>query len=170
MVYDPVEQKIYREANREKRLAYLREWQKKNPEKVKKANRSYYEKHREEILAEHKTEEYRAKRRAYRNSSERQEKERKESRNAHRLRSAEYAEFLAGFSCSRCGVADYRVLCFHHRDPAQKDFNCSKKKAGSWDALLKEIEKCDCLCRNCHAIVHYELKEDDIYGFGAEKS
>ena len=56
---------------------------------------------------------------------------------------------------------DFRVLDFHHRDPATKinriaDMidRCSKAK------ILAEIQKCDCLCANCHRILHHEEKQN----------
>ncbi|MBI4447784.1 hypothetical protein HY643_02295 [Candidatus Woesearchaeota archaeon] len=63
-----------------------------------------------------------------------------------------------GGHCKRCGYDKYpEVLEFHHRDPAQKDFNISKKgHCRSWKRVEKEIKKCDLLCANCHREIHVE--------------
>jgi hypothetical protein len=65
------------------------------------------------------------------------------------------------YHCIMCKNTDFRVLDFHHRDPYTKvnrvsDMinNCSKSK------ILTEIQKCDCLCANCHRILHYEEKQN----------
>jgi hypothetical protein len=67
-----------------------------------------------------------------------------------------------GGKCQSCG---YDKDCpsaydFHHRDPTKKDFTISKK---SWsiERLKNEIDKCDLLCRNCHAEVHWQLINDN---------
>ena len=65
------------------------------------------------------------------------------------------------YHCLICKTKDFRVLDFHHRDPATKinriaDMidRCSKAK------ILAEIQKCDCLCANCHRILHHEEKQN----------
>src|SRR5687768_5361247 len=58
--------------------------------------------------------------------------------------------------CIRCGFANPRALQFHHRDPSQKTLeiaNCLRQGWGK-DRLQSEIDKCDVLCANCHAIEH----------------
>jgi len=69
-------------------------------------------------------------------------------------------EYLGG-KCIKCGYKKYpEVLEFHHRNPAKKDFNISKKgHCRSWDRISKEIEKCDLLCANCHREIHAELNK-----------
>ena len=65
---------------------------------------------------------------------------------------------LFGGRCVKCNYdKNYSVLQFHHKDPSQKSFGLSSNKiaGSSWDALLKEAEKCELLCANCHAEHHY---------------
>ncbi len=60
--------------------------------------------------------------------------------------------------CIRCGIDDYRVLNYHHRDPSQKKIGLSwawKQRIGK-QAILDEIAKCDLICANCHRILHWE--------------
>jgi hypothetical protein len=62
-------------------------------------------------------------------------------------------DFLLKSSCLDCGIKDARVLEFDHmRD---KKFNVSRAVSGStrsWNTILKEIEKCQIVCANCHRI------------------
>ena len=60
--------------------------------------------------------------------------------------------------CKICGFSDWRALTFHHKNPDQKTGDVSDIIRSSWKAAKKEIEKCDVLCSNCHAIEHYERK------------
>jgi len=65
-----------------------------------------------------------------------------------------------GGKCEICGY-DKKILGafdFHHRDPEQKDFSISSKTF-SFDRLLKEVEKCSLVCRNCHAEIHDKTHE-----------
>lgn len=58
--------------------------------------------------------------------------------------------------CVKCGNGDFRVLDFHHK--GDKLFSISDAVAcgHSVKSLLEEIEKCECLCSNCHRIVTYD--------------
>jgi len=59
--------------------------------------------------------------------------------------------------CVICKNNDYRVLEFHHRDPSQKKFSIvqSVHNRYSLSSLIREIEKCDLTCANCHRIIHF---------------
>lgn len=58
--------------------------------------------------------------------------------------------------CQQCGIKDSRVLDFHHRDPSEKVECLGRSVVRSYETILKEIEKCDVLCANCHRILHAE--------------
>jgi hypothetical protein len=53
--------------------------------------------------------------------------------------------------CGYSACAD--ALDLHHRDPRTKEFALGSFN-GSLDRLLREAEKCDVVCANCHAIRH----------------
>lgn len=69
---------------------------------------------------------------------------------------------LRGGKCERCGYdKSLRALQFHHRDETQKSFGLSQSDSiRSWEECLKEIEKCDLLCANCHAEEHDRLENE----------
>lgn len=56
-----------------------------------------------------------------------------------------------------CGVSDYRCLDFHHKD-SSKEFNIGTAITTglSVEKILKEIQKCEVLCSNCHRIHHHK--------------
>lgn len=61
-------------------------------------------------------------------------------------------EYLLDHPCVMCGESNPIVLEFDHlRD---KCYNVSRMLASSmvWETILKEIEKCQVLCANCHRI------------------
>ena len=57
--------------------------------------------------------------------------------------------------CAKCGESRIRCLSFHHIDPANKDFTIGQLRKSSLDIIEKEINKCICLCLNCHHEFHY---------------
>ncbi|KKL48936.1 hypothetical protein LCGC14_2320510, partial [marine sediment metagenome] len=61
-----------------------------------------------------------------------------------------------GSRCQRCGYDKKipSVYDFHHRDPRKKDFGIGSYKVLNFEKLKKEADKCDLLCKNCHAGVH----------------
>lgn len=58
--------------------------------------------------------------------------------------------------CNRCGFDDWRAIQFHHRDESLKEGNLSNMVHSQFskDNILKEMEKCEILCANCHQIHH----------------
>ena len=57
--------------------------------------------------------------------------------------------------CVKCGESRIRCLSFHHIDPKEKDFTIGKLRKSSLDVIENEINKCICLCLNCHHEFHY---------------
>ena len=60
--------------------------------------------------------------------------------------------------CHDCGgTFPPWVMDFDHRDPSGKSFNVTSSRAMlmSRSRLLAEIEKCDIVCANCHAVRTY---------------
>jgi len=60
-----------------------------------------------------------------------------------------------GGSCIKCGYDKHpAALHFHHRNPSTKTAVWTKMRLWSWVRTLKELDKCDLLCANCHAEHH----------------
>ncbi|MBI3306005.1 hypothetical protein HYZ82_02620 [Candidatus Nomurabacteria bacterium] len=61
-------------------------------------------------------------------------------------------EYLSSKSCKDCGEKDPIVLDFDHKDRSKKFKSVCHMLSGhySWESVLKEIEKCDIRCSNCH--------------------
>lgn len=58
--------------------------------------------------------------------------------------------------CAICCESDTACIDFHHIDPSLKRFTISSSVNGlySKQEVLKEIQKCICLCANCHRKLH----------------
>ena len=84
-------------------------------------------------------------------------------KNCHNNRQIEYVKTLKrksveykGGKCEKCGYCkNYAALDFHHTNPEEKDLNWKTSRHWSWKRLKIEIEKCQLLCKNCHAEAHY---------------
>jgi len=62
-----------------------------------------------------------------------------------------------GGKCMQCGYnKSMAAMDFHHRDRSQKDKNWKKLRRYGLDKLKNELDKCDLLCKNCHAVVENE--------------
>ena len=65
-----------------------------------------------------------------------------------------------GGKCYICGYNKcVHALHFHHRDAKEKTFEISSNKFQDISKLLKEIEKCDLVCANCHAEIEFLEKK-----------
>jgi hypothetical protein len=65
--------------------------------------------------------------------------------------------------CQHCGMDHPGCIQFHHRDKGEKKAEVSNLRQTSIKQLLHEIDKCDVLCANCHAKLHWkEHCEHDV--------
>lgn len=126
----------------------------------KQDNHNYYVNHREDIIenAQKYVDKNREKVREYQNKYSKIHKE--ERKKYLKDLSDEKREVLNTFKypCVKCGEKRPWVIDFHHINPENKSFGISDRYRGSIESIKLEIEKCVCLCRNCHAEFHW------IYG------
>lgn len=68
----------------------------------------------------------------------------------------QYREYMSDKKCTHCGYNDQRSLVWHHIEPNDKKNGVIQLigKHNGWDSILREINKCICLCHNCHNILH----------------
>ena len=63
-----------------------------------------------------------------------------------------------GGKCIKCGYSkSLSALQFHHTDPSEKEFSLGNKRGISWEEQIKELNKCELVCANCHAEIHYGI-------------
>lgn len=67
-----------------------------------------------------------------------------------------YQKLKSNLACQQCGENHPATLVFHHRDPTKKELTIALAVRAGWSIsrILKEIEKCDVLCTNCHMRLH----------------
>ncbi len=89
-------------------------------------------------------------------------KECRKQREKQRYRdlSAEFKSYRQ--RCIHCGNDKWYLIEFHHREPSQKEFTVSQWRKHNRSEFLKEVEKCDPLCKNCHAEFHFLHNTQDI--------
>jgi predicted HNH restriction endonuclease len=109
------------------------------------AENLYWSKHRKGD--EHYNEYIKAKRRKANNSKAVSERRRKIK---------EMAVEYKGGKCIFCGYSRcIGALEFHHLSPEEKDFSiASTGTTKSWERIKKELDKCICVCANCHREIH----------------
>lgn len=75
----------------------------------------------------------------------------------------ELNEFKKQKKCAKCGENRFYLLDFHHINPETKVDTIAKLSAhSSTKTMYEEIEKCICLCANCHREFHWFQKENNI--------
>lgn len=63
-------------------------------------------------------------------------------------------EYLGG-KCNRCGYDKHpSALEFHHINPSEKEFTIGNVANRAWSVIVKELDKCELICSNCHNIEH----------------
>jgi hypothetical protein len=69
-----------------------------------------------------------------------------------------FRRYKSELYCVECGEKHPACLQFHHRDRKEKSFTISDAvlRGTSIKTIIKEIEKCDVLCVNCHAKRHWQ--------------
>jgi hypothetical protein len=72
-----------------------------------------------------------------------------------------------------CSERQPCCLVAHHLDPSKKDFNIGDARSNKlgFASVQEELEKCVCLCMNCHSKVHAGvLQLSEEYHCGVEQS
>jgi len=133
----------------EENRAYHREYYKKNKEKRLQQCKEYYEKNKEHKL--------KYSREYYEENKEAQLKKRKEYREDRKAFIDQYRK-----PCVVCGEDDPIVIDFHHIDPKEKSFTIGRG-GYSKEKVKEEIDKCACLCANCHRRVHAGTVDLSVY-------
>lgn len=60
-------------------------------------------------------------------------------------------DYLKDKTCIECGISDWRVFEFDHQRDKKYDIGTMMALGTyKWETVLKEIEKCDIVCGNCH--------------------
>jgi hypothetical protein len=65
---------------------------------------------------------------------------------------------LKGGKCKKCGYdINVAALDFHHTNPNEKEIKLDVRKLSNtkMSKLIKEANKCDLLCANCHRETHH---------------
>ena len=67
-------------------------------------------------------------------------------------------EYKATLFCQNCGANHPAIIQFHHRDKSKKKYDIGYMigQTHAVESILKEIEKCDACCANCHMKLHYK--------------
>lgn len=75
-----------------------------------------------------------------------------------RVRAKEELMKYKGGKCSICGYCKDvpSAYDFHHRVPTEKNFSIGSYSVLNMQKLKEEVDKCDLVCRNCHAEIHGE--------------
>ncbi len=126
--------------NKEKAKDYSKKWRAENIESIKARRKIYFQENKKACYERHKN--------WIENNKEHvndyyKKWSRKNMLNAKKNK-----------SCVLCGYKEFpQILEFHHLDPKEK-LRCVKPaKSGM---LKEEMDKCDLLCPNCHALFHYK--------------
>jgi len=84
-------------------------------------------------------------------------------RHTYRVRNKTWLKaYFKEHPCVDCGETDPVVLEFDHTDPTDKEESVSNLLGGSLERLIKEVEKCEVRCANCHRRKHYSDSWKDI--------
>lgn len=69
------------------------------------------------------------------------------------------------FTCAKCGDNRFYVLDFHHLDPSIKEETIARmlSNSASQEKIKEEIQKCICLCSNCHREFHYLQNQNNNF-------
>ena len=64
--------------------------------------------------------------------------------------------------CAHCGLEDecYSIYDFHHINPNEKEERIGVLINSGWEKIKTELDKCICLCANCHRREHQRLRDE----------
>jgi hypothetical protein len=65
-------------------------------------------------------------------------------------------EYFKTHPCVDCGESDFRCLDFDHLRDKHKNISVMMRSGYSWGSVMREAEKCEVRCANCHRKKSYE--------------
>jgi len=84
-----------------------------------------------------------------------------------RILKEEMLKYKQTFCCEKCGYSgkNCRSLEFHHRNPKQKAFEIFSEVYlhGVEERVMRELDKCEVVCRNCHGIQHTKVEKFNVF-------
>lgn len=132
--------------NREKILAQQKERYELEKERIKAERSNYYQNNKETLKA--KKNDY------YQRNAEKVKRNERQRRMERKI----IAMNFIGDGCSRCEMKHPAAIDFHHKNTEEKLFSIgdmlTSRRQVPDDVLKIEVEKCELLCKNCHAIEH----------------
>ena len=127
---------IYRENNKKKGINKSKEYYEKNKDKIRKYQQEYYKDNPDKVKAH--TDWVKQK----------------------RLRVSGYK---VNIGCQICGYRKCSdALDFHHSSSDNKIIDVNRLRERKWEDFLSEAKKCIVVCRNCHAEIHYKLRNNIV--------
>lgn len=69
-----------------------------------------------------------------------------------------WQDYKSKLKCELCPETHPACLQFHHTDDNKEGNVATLARRGNRQKLLKEIEKCQVLCANCHFKLHFNTK------------
>ena len=85
-------------------------------------------------------------------------------KDAYKKKQQEIEQLKASNKCAKCGESRGYMLDFHHIDPSIKKEGIAQMIANNYNLneVYNEIEKCICLCANCHREFHHFERYNNI--------
>jgi hypothetical protein len=85
-------------------------------------------------------------------------KERQRANHRRMNLKAWYRDLKKTLCCHKCRESHPAILHFHHKVSNQKELEISIAINHGWskERILKEMNKCEVLCANCHAKHHWD--------------
>jgi hypothetical protein len=78
------------------------------------------------------------------------------------LKRRELVRQIKSRPCADCGIQyPYYVMDFDHREGETKEYELNRIDRMTTQAVLREIEKCDVVCANCHRVRTYQRRIKD---------
>lgn len=133
--------------NNPNRPAYIAEWKKNNPDKLKEYQINHREKNRDKINA----------RGRIRNKRDDVREQRNKDRRAWAAREKQKAVDYRGGKCEICGYNKcLAAMDFHHKNPLEKNGYGTGALKSHWtfERNKSEIDKCILVCVRCHREIH----------------
>jgi hypothetical protein len=73
-----------------------------------------------------------------------------------------FSEYKSKLKCTYCDENHPACIDFHHKgEKKEKELNIAMAVAKGWsiEHIMREIDKCEPICSNCHRKLHWEERE-----------